>query len=117
MDAVKKQHELNDTVFIFTSDNGFFYGEHRIAKGKPDPYEENINMPLTVSVPPKFRDRAPLVPTSDAPVANIDLWQRILAGMKEHRIDWKWVRGHSGHDMNERADRLATEARKAAFGG
>ncbi|HYZ20868.1 MAG TPA: ribonuclease HI [Rhodopila sp.] len=50
------------------------------------------------------------------PVANIDLWQRILAAQQEHRIDWRWVRGHSGHDMNERADRLATAARKAAFG-
>lgn len=78
IDAVKKKHELNDTVFIFTSDNGFFYGEHRIAKGKPDPYEENINMPLTVAVPPRFRDRAPVVPTSDAPVANIDLAPTIL---------------------------------------
>ena len=78
MDAVKQQKELNDTVFIFTSDNGFFYGEHRIDKGKPDPYEENINMPLTISVPPRFRDRAELVTTSDAPVANIDLAPTLL---------------------------------------
>jgi ribonuclease HI len=51
------------------------------------------------------------------PVANIDLWQRILAAAKQHRVDWNWVRGHDGNDMNERADRLATEARRAAFGG
>jgi ribonuclease HI len=50
------------------------------------------------------------------PVANIDLWQRILAAAKIHEVDWQWVRGHNGNDMNERADRLATEARKAAFG-
>jgi ribonuclease HI len=50
------------------------------------------------------------------PVANIDLWQRILAAAKIHRIDWRWVRGHAGNDMNERADRLATEARRNAFG-
>jgi ribonuclease HI len=50
------------------------------------------------------------------PVANIDLWQRILAAAKVHRVDWKWVRGHDGNDMNERADALATEARRAAFG-
>lgn len=78
IDAVKRKHELNDTVFIFTSDNGFFYGEHRIEKGKPDPYEENINMPLTIAIPERFRDRAPLVPTSDAPVANIDLAPTLL---------------------------------------
>ncbi len=50
------------------------------------------------------------------PVANIDLWQRILAAAKIHRIDWRWVRGHAGNDMNERADRLATQARRNAFG-
>ena len=51
------------------------------------------------------------------PVANIDLWKRILAAGAIHRVDWEWVRGHDGNDMNERADRLATEARRAAFGG
>ena len=45
------------------------------------------------------------------PVANIDLWQRILAAAQRHEIDWRWVRGHSGDAMNERADVLATEAR------
>jgi ribonuclease HI len=45
------------------------------------------------------------------PVANIDLWQRILAAAQRHEIDWRWVRGHSGDTMNERADVLATQAR------
>ena len=45
------------------------------------------------------------------PVANIDLWQRLLAAAKPHEIEWRWVRGHSGNAMNERVDRLATEAR------
>ena len=45
------------------------------------------------------------------PVANIDLWQRILAAAQRHEIDWRWVRGHSGDAMNERADVLATRAR------
>ena len=49
------------------------------------------------------------------PVANIDLWKRILAGISIHRVEWKWVRGHDGNDMNERADRLATTVRQAAF--
>ncbi|MFO1027651.1 MAG: ribonuclease HI [Acetobacteraceae bacterium] len=50
------------------------------------------------------------------PVANMDLWQRILDANKKHTVEWRWVRGHSGHDMNERADELATAAREAAFG-
>ena len=60
MDTLKQRRELDDTVIVFTSDNGFFYGEHRIPKGKPSPYEENLHMPLTIYVPPKFRDRAEL---------------------------------------------------------
>ena len=47
------------------------------------------------------------------PVANMDLWQRILAAAKQHKIEWHWVRGHAGDVMNERADRLATQAREA----
>jgi ribonuclease HI len=53
---------------------------------------------------------------SGDPVANIDLWKRILAAAQRHEIDWRWVRGHSGDTMNERADVLATEAR-AKLGG
>ncbi len=45
------------------------------------------------------------------PVANMDLWRRLLAAAEPHTIDWKWVRGHAGDVMNERADVLATAAR------
>ena len=47
------------------------------------------------------------------PVANLDLWQRILEAAKPHEIDWRWVRGHAGNAMNERADMLATAARQS----
>jgi ribonuclease HI len=47
------------------------------------------------------------------PVKNMDLWRRILDAAKPHKIDWRWVRGHSGNVMNERADELATAAREA----
>lgn len=46
-----------------------------------------------------------------APVANMDLWRRVLDAAKPHQVDWKWVRGHSGDVMNERVDVLATSAR------
>ena len=46
------------------------------------------------------------------PVANMDLWRRILDAAAPHAIDWRWIRGHAGDPMNERADRLATEARE-----
>jgi ribonuclease HI len=46
------------------------------------------------------------------PVANMDLWRRLLDAAKPHQIEWKWVRGHSGDVMNERVDVLATLARR-----
>ena len=42
-----------------------------------------------------------------SPVKNVDLWQRLDALAAQHRIEWIWVKGHAGHDGNERADRLA----------
>ena len=48
------------------------------------------------------------------PVANMDLWRRLLDAAKPHEVDWRWVRGHAGDAMNERADRLATAAREGA---
>jgi ribonuclease HI len=50
------------------------------------------------------------------PVANMDLWKRLLEAVKIHDVEWRWVRGHSGDEMNERADRLATAAREALGG-
>jgi ribonuclease HI len=44
------------------------------------------------------------------PVKNVDLWQRLDAAIAHHTVRWHWVRGHSGHDLNERADELAREA-------
>jgi ribonuclease HI len=44
------------------------------------------------------------------PVKNVDLWQRLDAALAHHTIRWHWLRGHSGHDLNERADELAREA-------
>ena len=51
------------------------------------------------------------------PVKNIDLWQRLDAALGEHRIQWHWVKGHAGHDMNERADQLARDGLVAARAG
>lgn len=41
------------------------------------------------------------------PVKNVDLWQRLDRAVQAHDISWHWVKGHSGHPENERADRLA----------
>ena len=42
-----------------------------------------------------------------APVKNVDLWQALDAAQAPHSIEWRWVKGHAGHEGNERADALA----------
>lgn len=44
------------------------------------------------------------------PVKNVDLWQRLDKAAAGHEIEWAWVKGHSGHPENERADELANKA-------
>ncbi len=41
------------------------------------------------------------------PVKNVDLWQRLDKALEPHQVEWQWVRGHTGHVENERADELA----------
>lgn len=43
-------------------------------------------------------------------VKNIDLWKRLLAAKEQHQVNFIWVKGHNGHEMNERCDTLATTA-------
>ena len=46
--------------------------------------------------------------TSDRkPVKNAELWQELLDATARHRIEWRWVKGHSGHPENDRVDALA----------
>lgn len=47
---------------------------------------------------------------SSGKVANLDLWQELLAAAQRHQIDWRWLRGHAGDRYNERVDRLARQA-------
>ena len=74
VDALKDKGELENTVFIFTADNGFFHGEHRVPRGKVKLYEPSIRVPLIIRGPdvPKGKRRG-------QPVANVDLAPTILA--------------------------------------
>jgi ribonuclease HI len=52
---------------------------------------------------------------SKKPVKNAELWQRLDRARERHNVQWDWVKGHSGHPENERADELAsTEAQEQA---
>ncbi len=43
------------------------------------------------------------------PVKNVELWQRLDEAAAKHNVSWHWVKGHAGHDLNERADELARQ--------
>ncbi len=76
--AIKATGQLGRTVFIFVSDNGQFYGQHRIAKGKVLPYSEALRLPLAIKAPRRYlggRKRAKKV---GRPAGNIDLAPTIL---------------------------------------
>ncbi len=47
------------------------------------------------------------------PVKNEDLWRTLDGLVTQHKINWRWVKGHAGHDGNERCDQLATAAIEA----
>jgi ribonuclease HI len=51
--------------------------------------------------------------SDDQPVKNQDLWRVLHRCVQAHDVTWHWLRGHAGHPLNERADRLATEALRA----
>ena len=75
--ALKKTGELSRTVIVFTSDNGFMHGEHRIPIGKQRVYEPSTRVPLVM--------RGPGIPAGlrlRQPVANIDLAPTIVAAAR-----------------------------------
>ena len=47
-------------------------------------------------------------------VKNRDLWERLLAAKSKHKVEFIWVKGHAGHELNERCDELATTAADGA---
>ncbi|MDT0575688.1 ribonuclease HI [Croceicoccus sp. F390] len=47
---------------------------------------------------------------ANKPVLNEDLWRELLAAARPHKVEWCWIKGHSGHPENERADTLASNA-------
>jgi N-acetylglucosamine-6-sulfatase len=67
VEALRESGELDDTLIVFTSDNGFFYGEHRIENGKVLAYEPSIRVPLILRGPgvPAGARRRQLVTNAD----------------------------------------------------
>jgi arylsulfatase A-like enzyme len=106
--TLKSTGELKNTVLIFTSDNGFFHGEHRVPRGKVRIYEPSIRVPLLIRAPgmPKGVHRR-------QPVGNVDLAPTILdfanakPGRKEDGMSLVPVMEHK-RDFSGRALDLET---------
>ena len=79
--------ERDNTVLVFLSDNGFFFGEHRLAKSKFRAYEEDLRVPLAMRVPQRLLGGT-AVPKVDQQVANIDIAPTLLelAGAESGRV-------------------------------
>jgi arylsulfatase A-like enzyme len=77
-EALEDAGELRNTAVVFISDNGYYFGEHRIPDKKHNPYEEAIRVPLLIRLPKALRDGAPRVPIVPQAVANIDIAPTIL---------------------------------------
>lgn len=70
--TLRRLGEFDDTVIVFYSDNGYFSGQHRLVKSKGLPYEESIQVPALIRVPPEVLGTT-AKRHSNLPVANIDL--------------------------------------------
>jgi N-acetylglucosamine-6-sulfatase len=77
VETLERTGELDETAIIFTGDNGYFLGEHRLRRGKGLPYEEAIRQPLMIRLPSRFRD-GPRVRRVTEVTANIDLAPTLL---------------------------------------
>jgi ribonuclease HI len=54
--------------------------------------------------------------TTKGAVKNEDLWRRLDTANQRHTVDWRWVKGHAGHELNERADALARKGMLITLG-
>ncbi len=112
VDQLKATGELDNTLLIYTSDNGFFHGEHRIVQGKNRVYEEAIRVPLMM--------RGPGIPrgeTVDELSINADLAPTILdaAGAKAGRAeDGRSLLPSAAHPERERGRELLIEQQASA---
>lgn len=76
--SLRSEHELDDTAIIFTSDNGWLQGQHRVPGRKVDPYEEGLHVPFVLRLPKDMRPRHGAPRSLPTTVANIDVAPTIL---------------------------------------
>jgi arylsulfatase A-like enzyme len=77
MEALKSSGQLDNTIVFYMSDNGFYFGEHRIVSGKQYPYEPGLRVPMAVRIPARYRSR-PQPSVSSEVVSEVDATPTIL---------------------------------------
>lgn len=106
--------------------------EREVAGGEPDTTNNRMELMAAIGALEALREPCDVILTTDSqyvrqgitqwmanwvrrgwktsggdPVKNRDLWERLHAAAGRHTVDWRWVKGHSGHPDNERVDVLA----------
>ena len=109
--------------------------ERELSGGEPDTTNNRMEMMAAIVALEALREPCNVILTTDSqyvrqgildwlanwirrgwktaggdPVKNRDLWERLQAAAAPHAVDWRWVKGHSGHPENERVDQLARTA-------
>ncbi len=74
---LRSDHQLSRTIVVFTSDNGYFYGEHGIPDDKELPYDPALRVPLAIAIPPRLRSTAQPGEIGSL-VSNVDLAPTLL---------------------------------------
>jgi arylsulfatase A-like enzyme len=74
---LRRDGQLSRTIVVYVSDNGFFFGEHRLPMGKGFPYEEALRVPFVARVPRAYRS-GPQAPRAGAVVSNQDIAPTLL---------------------------------------
>ena len=109
--------------------------ERELSGGEPDTTNNRMELMAAIAALEALREPCDVILTTDSqyvrqgimdwlsnwirrgwktaggdPVKNRDLWERLQAAAAPHAVDWRWVKGHSGHPENERVDVLARTA-------
>ena len=97
--ALQDTGELDNTVIMFWSDNGFFYGEHRIPSQKTIPYEEALHVPMIWRVPSQFLGGASQVRTAESLVGHNDIAPTLLDHAEPQPCINSGCRGMEGRSL------------------
>ena len=115
--------------------------ERELSGGEPDTTNNRMELMAAIAALEALREPCDVILTTDSqyvrqgildwlanwirrgwktsggdPVKNRDLWERLQAAAAPHKVEWRWVKGHSGHPENERVDVLARTAAEAFRG-